>query len=156
MNDLVLHRADETKPFVAHDFSNEMRVHAPHTFGDRTQEVHVQPAGREFQDVLESLFLNRAKHCRLRGRSHGGMRLTAQKRIFAEKVAGLNIIEHFLPAAAALLGNFDRTFTNQIKRIAQIAFLENDIAALESKDVDVGPDSLQDFVADAFEKPVAR
>ena len=61
VNDRVCHGSDETEPFVAHDFGNEMRVHAAHAFGDRTQKVHVQPAGREFQDVLESLFLNRAK-----------------------------------------------------------------------------------------------
>ena len=63
--------------------------------------------GAEFQDVLESLFLNRAKQSRLRRRCHRGMWLTAQKRIFSKEVSGLNVIEDFLTAASALFGNFD-------------------------------------------------
>src|SRR5438093_544599 len=82
------------------------------------------------------------------------MWLPAQKRDFAEKVSGLNVIEHLLPAAATLLGNFDRAFTDQIKRIAQIAFLENDISAFELQDVEVGPDSFQHFRADSLKEPV--
>jgi len=82
------------------------------------------------------------------------MRLPAQERDFAEKISGVNVIEHFLPAATTLLGNFDRAFTDQIKRIAQIAFLENDIPAFELQDVDVGPDSFQHLCADALKEPV--
>src|SRR5436190_19823725 len=82
------------------------------------------------------------------------MRLPAQERDFAEKVSGLNIIEHFLSAAATLLGDFDRAFAYQIKRIAQVAFLKNDIPACELQDVDVGLDLFQHLCASAFKEPV--
>src|SRR5207237_6911364 len=90
----------------------------------------------------------------VRRRRHRRMRLATQKRHFAEKVSGLNIIEHLLPSASTLLGDFDRAFADQIKGIAQIAFLENDIPALELQDVDVGPDSFQHLRADALKEPV--
>src|SRR5438874_7192884 len=82
------------------------------------------------------------------------MWLPAQKRDFAEKVSGLNIIEHLLAAAATLLGNLDRPFADQIQRIAQIAFFENDIPALELQNVEVGPDSFQHLRADSLKEPV--
>src|SRR4030081_1368257 len=84
------------------------------------------------------------------------MRLTAQERHLAEKVSGLNVIEHFLPPAATLLGDFDRAFAYQIKRVAQVAFLKNDIAALKLQNVDVGPDSFQHLCADALKETVLR
>src|SRR6266567_6002075 len=131
-----------------------MRVHTPHALGDRAQKIHVEAAGSEFQNMLEGFFLYRAEHGRFRGACHRRMRLPAQERDFAEKVSGLNIIEHFLSAAATLLGDFDRAFAYQIKRIAQIAFLENDIPAFELQDVDVGPNSFQHLRADALKEPV--
>jgi len=39
-------------------------------------------------------------------------------------------------------------------RIAQIAFLENDVPAFELQDVDVGSDSFQHLRADALKKAV--
>src|SRR5947207_15015330 len=104
--------------------------------------------------MLEGFFLYRAEHGRFRGACHRRMRLPAQERDFAEKVSGLNIIEHFLSAAATLLGDFDRAFADQIKRIAQVAFVENDIPAFELQDVDLGPDSFQHLRANAFKEPV--
>src|SRR5437773_7455785 len=104
--------------------------------------------------MLEGFFLYRAEHGRFRGACHRRMRLPAQERALAEKASGLNIIEHFLSAAATLLGDFDRAFAYQIKRIAQIAFLENDNPAFELQDVDVGPNSFQHLRADALKEPV--
>src|SRR5205823_2845298 len=49
---------------------------------------------------------------------------------------------------------FDRAFADQIKRIAQVALVENDIPAFELQDVDVGPDSFQHLRADAFKEAV--
>src|SRR2546430_5710644 len=116
--------------------------------------MHVQTAGRELQNMLEGFLLYRTEHRRFRGACHRRMRLPAKERDFAEKVSGLNIIEHFLAAATTLLGDFDRAFADQIKRIAQIAFLENDIPAFELQDIDVGPDSFQHLRADALKEPV--
>src|SRR2546430_12646904 len=82
------------------------------------------------------------------------MWLSAEERYFTKKVSGLNVIEYLLPATTTLLGNFDRAFADQIKRIAQIAFLENDIPAFELQDIDVGPDSFQHLRADALKEPV--
>src|SRR5256885_16994287 len=103
--------------------------------------------------MLKGFFFYRAEHSRFRCACHRRMRLTAQERHFAEKVSGLNVIEHFLPPAATLLGDFDRAFAYQIKRVAQVAFLKNDIAALELQNVDVGPDSFQHLRADALKEP---
>src|SRR5213079_765832 len=83
--------------------------------------------------MLEGFFLYRAEHGRFRRACHRRMRLPAQERDFAKKVSGLNIIKHFLSAAATLLGDFDRAFAYQIKRIAQVAFLKNDIPALSCR-----------------------
>src|SRR5256714_10222120 len=104
--------------------------------------------------MLEGFSFYRAEHGRFRCACHGRMRLTAQECRFAKKVAGLNVIEHFLPAAATLLGDLDRAFAYQIKRVAQVAFLEDDIPALELQDIDVGPDSFQHLRADALKEPV--
>src|SRR4029077_18581030 len=105
--------------------------HTPHPLSDQAKEIHVQTAGGEFQNMLEGFFFYRAEHGRFRCACHRRMRLAAQECDLAEKVSGLDVIEHFLPAAATLLGDFDRTFADHIKRVAQVAFLENDIPALE-------------------------
>src|SRR5260370_204231 len=81
--------------------------------------------------MLKGFFFYRAEHSRFPCPCHRRIRLTARERPFAEKVSGWNVIEHFLPPAATLLGDFDRAFAYQIKRVAQVAFLKNDIAALE-------------------------
>ena len=44
--------------FVPHHFGDEMRVHSPQTLRDATEKVHVQPAGRELEDVLESALVH--------------------------------------------------------------------------------------------------
>src|SRR5438045_4500086 len=82
------------------------------------------------------------------------MRLAAKKRHFAEKVSGLNIIQHFLPPAAALFRNFDRALANKIKRIPQISFRKNDITAVQLQDIDVRPNSFQHLCADALKETV--
>src|SRR5258707_15481497 len=114
----------------------------------------MQAAGSEFQNMLKGFFFYRAEHSWFRCACHRRMRLTAQERHFAEKVSGLNVIEHFLPAAATLLGVFDRAFAYQIKRVAQVALLKDDIAALELQNVDVGPDSFQHLLPDALKEAV--
>src|SRR5437764_4013662 len=114
----------------------------------------MQAAGSQLQNMLKCFFLYRAEHRRVRCACHRRMQLTAQQRHFAEKVSSLNVIEHFLPAAATLLGDFDRAFAYQIKRVAQVAFFKNDITALELQDVDVGPDSFQHLRPDALKEAV--
>src|SRR5438046_6742619 len=106
----------------------------------------MQATGSQFQNMLKGFFFYRAEHSRFRCACHRRMRLAAQERHFAEKVSSLNVIEHFLPAATTLLGDFDRAFAYQLKRVAQVAFFKNDITALELQDVDVGPDSFSTFV----------
>src|SRR6266481_37657 len=79
----------------------------------------MQATGSQFQNMLKGFFFYRAEHSRFRCACHRRMRLAAQERHFAEKVSSLNVIEHFLPAAATLLGDFDRAFAYQIKRVAK-------------------------------------
>src|SRR5437879_13646393 len=95
----------------------------------------MQAAGSEFQNMLKGFFFYRAEHSRFRCACHRRMRLTAQERHFGEQVSSLNVIEHFLPAAAILLGDFYRAFAYQVNRHDQVAFFKIDITELELKDI---------------------
>src|SRR3954447_10210901 len=105
-----------------------MRVDVPQAIRDATEEIHVHPTGRELKDVLETALVDAREQARLRGRRFRGPWLPVEERHFAEEVPGVDVTKRLLFAAATRLGNFYRAFADEIKRIAALAFLENNVA----------------------------
>ena len=113
--------ADQAESLRAHHFADEMRIHGAQPLGNRVQKIHVQTAGSELENVLESRFIDCPEQSRLSGRGHGGAGLPIEQRHFAEEISRLDKPECLLLTAPAGFRDLHGPFADEIKQIPWIA-----------------------------------
>src|SRR6187455_1431771 len=101
-----------------------MGINRTQPLGDRAEEVHMQAARRQLEDVLERPFVHTREQRWRGGGRFGGTRLTIQESHLSEEIARFDETECLLTTAPAGLGDLDRSFANQVERISRIAFVE--------------------------------
>jgi hypothetical protein len=113
-------------------------------------------AGSQFENVLESRFVDDAEESRLGRRGHGGTRRTIEQTHFAEEVSRLDKPECLLLAVPAGFRELHGPLTDEIKQIPRVPFSKNDFACVELNDPDIWHNFVEQIGFDTGKEPVLR
>jgi hypothetical protein len=139
---------------MTHALGDRPGTESPQALRNNMEEVHVEPARSELENVMKCGVVHGGKQRWLGRDRRGGTWLTIEQSHLTKKCPRLHHAKRLALPVAAKLGYLYRSFADEIKGITGIAFAKKHFVRFERDDLHLIADLLQDVRRNTFKQLV--